>query len=357
MKIGFIVNPLAGYGLASNMKGSDGMVLPSPDVSQSIKRAERFIDLLPSRNLEFYVPAGVMGERVLSGNGNFQYEIISTAREPSTAEDTMRFVHELCKHEVDLLIFVGGDGTARDVLSANDCGLPVLGIPAGVKMYSSVFSISVESAARLVKDILAGVATDTNLCEVVDINEEKYRKGHLEIRLYGEMKVPASPMIVTQSKTEYAGVDFQGVAEYIAERIEPGRCYIIGPGSTCKGVMPQGAAKTNILGVDIFIDGKVVESDADEKTIFDYASRFDSTIIVSPIGGQNFLFGRGNKQISLRTVSAVGWENIWVISSQEKLREMANLYVDIDNSPDINIPRFIKVLYGYGRYRMVRVNR
>lgn len=357
MKIGFFVNPLAGYGIVSNSKGSDGLVLNSIEDSRSVRKALEFLEGVKNENLEYYVPSGIMGSELLRSTGITSYTIISEPSGVTTAADTIEFVRELKTRGADLLVFVGGDGTARDVLSEDVNGLAVVGVPAGMKMYSSVFAISVRSAVALVKELASRGEWETSKCEVVDINEEKYRKGELDISLFGEMTVPVTPLVVSQSKAEYSEVDVTGVSEFIGERMVKGNAYIIGPGSTCKSVLPVDSGKTNVLGFDILVDGRIVEEDADEKTIFRYVSENPSVLIISPIGGQNFLLGRGNRQISYRTVEKIGWDSIWVIASQEKLRGMANLYVDIDNSHDINVPAYVKVLYGYGRYRMVPVKR
>lgn len=357
MKLGFFINPLAGYGIVSNMKGSDGLVLKSYKDSKSIVRARKFLDGIKDENLEFYVPSGIMGSDVLDEAGIVSYRVIHDPAEVTTSEDTKDFVRKLNNTDVDLLAFVGGDGTARDILTSARDDLAVIGIPAGMKMYSSVFSISVGAAVSLIKELSSRGIWETTKCEVVDIDEEKFRKGELDISMFGEMTVPVTPLVVSQSKAEYSQVDFTGISEYIGERIEQGICYIIGPGTTCKSVLPESAGETNILGFDIMIDNTIVASDADEATIYRYATEYPAVLIISPIGGQNFLLGRGNKQISPRIVQKTGWNNIWVISSQEKLNGMANLFVDIDNSPHIKIPGFIKVLYGYGRYRMIPVKR
>lgn len=357
MKIGFFVNPLAGYGIVTNSKGSDGLVLGSPDDSRSVLRAQRFLEGLKNEEIGYYVPSGIMGSDLLENAGIKSYRIIYEPGSPTSAGDTQRFVQELNRTDASLLVFVGGDGTARDILSQVRDGLQVIGVPGGMKMYSSVFAISLKSAVELVKELVSRGEWDTVMGEVVDIDEEKYRKGILDISLFGEMAVPATPLVISQAKAEYSEVDVSGISDFMQEKMEKGTVYVIGPGSTCKSVLPEGVRKTNVLGFDILVNGVLEVEDADEETIFRYVSHDPSVLVISPIGGQNFLLGRGNKQISPRIVERVGWSNIWVLSSQEKLRTMANLYVDIGNSHDVKAPAFVKVLYGYGRYRMVPVKR
>lgn len=357
MKLGFFVNPLAGFGIVTNSKGSDGLRMRSYEESKSVAKGLRFLEGIKGCNIEFTVPSGVMGSALLDRAGITGYRVIYDPAEITSASDTKKFVEALKETDIDALAFVGGDGTARDILASFSDSVPVIGIPAGMKMYSSVFSISVRSAIWLVKDLAESGIRETTRAEVVDIDEVKFRKGKLDISLFGEVEIPVTPLMVSQSKAEYAEVDVSGIAEYLREKMNEGSCYIIGPGSTCKSVMPPGTLKTNLLGFDIITKDSLLEEDADEGTIYRYASSRKACLIISPIGGQGFLLGRGNRQITPRIVEKVGWNNIWVLASQEKLSGIANLYVDIDNSQEVYVPAYIKVLYGYGRFRMIPVKR
>lgn len=357
VKIGFFVNPVAGLGLSTNLKGSDGLVIHSRDESSSVKKAMAFLRGVKRLGLHFYVPSGIMGSDLMDDAGISDYTVIHEPAGTTTAKDTMDFVEALNKTDARILAFVGGDGTARDILSSGCRDLVMIGIPAGMKMYSSVFSISVEASVQLMEELCSAGTWETGKYDVVDIDEEKYRRGELDISMFGEMNVPLSPYVVSNTKAEYTHVDVSGVKEYIEEKLEEGTCYIIGPGTTCKSVMPALDGRTNILGFDIIMDGRLLREDADEEAMADYSSRYRTVLIISPVGGQNFLLGRGNRQASARVIGNIGWKNIWVVSSREKLDRMPNLFVDIGNSPDIKIPGFIKVLYGYGRFRMVPVKR
>lgn len=357
MKIGFFINPLAGYGITSNAKGSDDLIMRDYGESRSVVKGKRFLEGIVKSGIDFFVPSGIMGAETLEEAGISHYEVIYEPAERTSAKDTMRLVERFCEIGVDLIVFVGGDGTARDILSARRCNTPVLGIPAGMKMYSSLFCISVRSGIDLVKQLSDEGINETSMAEVVDIDEEKFRKGELDISLYGEVEVPVTPLVVSESKSEYSNVDVSGVSEYIQEKMKDGVYYIVGPGSTCKSVLPESVGSTNLLGFDIILNRSLIAQDADEKTMLHFLGEGRCVLIISPIGGQNFLLGRGNRQITRRIVQGIGWDNIWVISSQEKLNGIANLYVDIDNSQEVKIPGFIKVLYGYGRFKMIRVKR
>ena len=154
VNIAFMVNPLAGYGGKLNYKGSDGLTLPDLKESVSIKRALDFLHNLKKDKIKFYVPSGAMGSGVLDTAGITEYEVIFRPGSPTTAEDTRDFVKLLSDYPIDLLLFVGGDGTARDILSSLNPGTPVMGIPAGVKMYSSVFAISTGRAADFINSAI-----------------------------------------------------------------------------------------------------------------------------------------------------------------------------------------------------------
>ena len=160
MKIGFLINPLAGIGGAVALKGSDGQEIVARAISlggQSQAQSRAAIALSKvtvgdtagntiTRELMFFTAAGVMGETVLR-EIDIPFEVIYTAADlsaSSTAEDTKNLVRLFVEKAVDLIVFTGGDGTARDVLDVlscdNDAGIPVIGIPAGVKMHSAVYA-------------------------------------------------------------------------------------------------------------------------------------------------------------------------------------------------------------------------
>ncbi|WP_337859884.1 ATP-NAD kinase family protein [Ferroplasma sp.] len=346
--VAFFVNPLAGYGGIRNNKGSDNMHLENIEDSTSIKRSIEFLSGIKCRDITFIVPYGCMGSDEMDIAG-LKYTISYHPEEPTTSKDTINFL--LSASGADLICFVGGDGTARDVLKAG-LGIPVIGVPAGVKMYSSVFSINIKYAIEVFTKFCISDPEYIE-CEVADINEEQYRKGKLEITSFGTLKIPDFDGMMFSSKAEYPESSSYDIAEYIIDNMKEDVYYIIGPGSTCKAIVNSLGFKTNMLGFDIFKGKNLITEDAGEDAIYNNIFTGHVKIIISIIGGQGFLLGRGNQQLSARIIKKTGFENICVISSPEKLSGISSLAVDI-NDHEIKIPKFIRILTGYGQFKMMK---
>ena len=249
---------------------------------------------------------------------------------------------------VDLVLFCGGDGTARDVFSVTQRSVPILGVPAGVKMYSAVFALDPAAAAAL----LSGPYQIQD-AEVMDVDEEAYRKGVLETRLSGIARVPGRAHMIQAAKQVFEEADEgrakEEIARFLQEVMLPGVLYILGAGTTTEAIARrQGITKT-LLGVDAIRDGGIVVLDADEKTLLDLAVRYPETrIILSPIGAQGFILGRGNQQISASVVRKVGLHNLIVVATPHKLRETPLLYVDSgDPELDREFGQSVQVISGY----------
>ncbi|MGE9811175.1 ATP-NAD kinase family protein [Ferroplasma acidiphilum] len=346
----FFVNPLAGYGGIRNNKGSDNMHLQNIGESVSIGRAIEFLSGIKCRDIQFIVPDGPMGALEMD-KANLKYTISYSPGNPTTAMDTINFIHSAAG--ADIICFLGGDGTARDILRSGT-DLPVLGIPAGVKMYSSVFSMNVKHAID-VFDNFCGNEITLKDAGVADINEDEYRSGKLDVKQFGTLKIPDSSGIISSSKAEYPPSSSYDMAEYIIDNMVNDFYYIIGPGTTCKAITTSLGFHTNMLGFDIVKGKKLIVEDAGEEDIYRYAASGSVHIIISIIGGQGFLLGRGNQQLSGRIIKKAGFENISVISTPEKLISLSGLAVDISDK-DISVPKFIRVLTGYGQFKIMRVN-
>jgi predicted polyphosphate/ATP-dependent NAD kinase len=232
----------------------------------------------------------------------------------------------------DLMVFCGGDGTARDVLTAIDTKSPVLGVPTGVKMHSAVFAINPQAAASVTVRFLHG-DLPVREAEVMDVDEKAFREGRLSAELYGYVLTPYEPHLIQANKlaspmTESELRNQAAIALYIIEEMKPGVIYILGPGTTTRTIADLLDAKKTLLGVDLFLDNKLLSRDVNEDQILEIASGKEAKMIVTPIGGQGFVFGRGNQQLSPRVIHKVGLDNVIVVATESKLRGLKGLRVD-----------------------------
>ena len=340
--IGFIVNPVAGMGGAVGLKGTDGKTILAKAISLGARpiasqRAETFLaGIVPAKkSLRLIVGAGGMGEAEAKKCG-FTCEVVGVGGEETTSKDTQVAGHEMVKERVDLLVFCGGDGTARDVLKAVGVNVPVLGVPTGVKMHSALFAVTPQAAARVAAGYLwAGLPLRE--AEVMDIDEEAFRSGHLSAELYGYMLSPYEPHLIQGNKLESPMTESEvrnqaAIAVYIIEEMKPGVIYIIGPGTTTRTISDLLDQKKTLLGVDIFENKKIILHDANENRILEEITGKVAQIIVTPIGGQGFIFGRGNQQISAQVIRQVGLDNIVVAATKSKLDRLKSLRVDTGDS-------------------------
>ncbi len=349
MNVAFFVNPLAGYGGKINNKGSDNLKLNNINDSVSLEKAECFLKKINKNNIDFIVPEGYMGSYLMD-KLKIKYKISYKPDKDTTRYDTVNFLNSL--NNVDLLCFVGGDGTARDIISSGKDFI-TLAIPSGVKMYSSIFAINVDHAAYLFNRLMNNYIK-FNYNDVYDIDEEKFRNGILDIKFYGKIRIPLSEDIVGFSKAEYNDPSIYDISEYIIDNMDNGTYYLIGPGNTCKNIEKEMGIATNILGFDLIKNKKLLFSDMDENSIYSNIINKRVKLIITVIGGQGFILGRGNKQLSQRIIKYIGFENIILISAREKLMDLKNLYIDIKHD-DFKIPEYIKVLTGYNMYKIMRI--
>ncbi len=358
--VGFIVNPLAGIGGRLGFKGSDGayairaLAMGAPLVSPG--RARSFLEALPV-GVRIVTPPGLMGFDHVRGTRHEPYttviNCVSPRVWPTTAFDTRRCSKAMVDHGVRLLVFVGGDGTARDVLDSVDERIPALGVPAGVKVYSSVFAVNPRAAALVTVRFLEGRAGVARR-EVLDVDEDEFRGGRLKVKLYGYLLVPVDELIVEGGKTAFtAGEDeeLEAIAGYVVEIMEPDTLYILGPGRTVEWIARKLGVEKTPLGVDAVYNGRLVGRDLDERGLLELLERYPKAkIVVSPIGGQGFILGRGNQQISPQVIRRVGPRNIIVVATRSKLQTFKTLKVDTgDEELDRELSGYIRVIVGYNR--------
>lgn len=336
--VGLIVNPVAGMGGAVGLKGTDGAAILRQARALGAKpvsaqRAETFLsELLPAKPyLKLIVGGGDMGESEAKKLG-YNVKVVGEAKPETAPEDTKTIAQAILEAGVDLLIYCGGDGTTRDIQKVVELKVPTVGVPTGVKMHSALFAISPQAAARVVIRYL-WEGLPLREAEVMDIDEEAFRGGHLSADLYGYMLSPFEPHLIQGNKVESATnvdeVENQAaIALYVIDEMIPETVYVVGPGTTTRTIADLLDQKKTLLGVDIFRDKKIVARDVNEKQILEQITDRKAQIIVTPIGGQGVIFGRGNQQISNKIIRQVGLNNITVIATRSKLDHLSSLRVD-----------------------------
>jgi predicted polyphosphate/ATP-dependent NAD kinase len=272
-----------------------------------------------------------MGEQQIH-KCRFKTTVVGKRKKETTPEDTKMIAKRMAEAKADLLVFCGGDGTARDILEVVNLNVPVLGVPTGVKMHSAVFAVDPKAAAHIASSFLRD-ELPLREAEVMDVDEEAFRKGRVSAELHGYLLVPYEPYLIQQSKmatlmTESELRNQVATAIYFIENMKPDTVYIIGPGTTTRTIADLLDTKKTLLGVDVFYNKTIVISDANEEQILQFIQGKRVRIVVTPIGGQGFVFGRGNQQISPEVIRKVGLGNILVVASRSKMRSLRNLRVD-----------------------------
>ena len=278
-------------------------------------------------------------------------------------DDTRRAAVELAGRCVDLILFAGGDGTARDLCGAVGDGVPALGIPAGVKMYSGVYATTPRAAGRAAAQFLAGETSHTKLGEVMDIDEDAFRDGNVQARLYGYLRVPEDTSHVQATKSPSQadeGEAILAIAGEIVDSMRPDTLYILGPGTTTKGIADVLGVSKTLLGVDAVLDGKIVASDATESELMALMDGGrPAKIVVTAIGGQGHIFGRGNQQIGADVIRRVGRDNLVVVATRRKLGSLGRRPLMVDTGSrevDRMLSGYVMVTTGRAESAMVRVS-
>ncbi len=359
-KIGLIVNPVAGLGGRVGLKGTDGREVvekarklgAKSEVPARTVRAIWKLEHLRDQCVVLTYPK-TMGEQEVAECG-FRVSLVGhLAGKESTAGDTKAAAKEMLKRGVNILVFSGGDGTARDIYESVGTEIVVVGIPAGVKMHSGVFASTPEKAGELAARYLEGKERGVVEAEVMDIDEDAFREGEVQARLYGYLTVPLDRQLVQGKKvatppSEHAAQ--QAIAAYVVDVMESGVLYLVGPGTTTRAIMKELGVPYTLLGVDAVRDGKLVGKDLAERDLLKLLGSGPAKLVVSPIGGQGHIFGRGNQQLSPKVIRRVGRENIIVVATQGKLSSLHGkpLLVDTgDGALDQALSGYIRVMTGY----------
>jgi len=360
IRIGLIVNPLAGIGGAVGLKGSDGDAIVAQALALGAEKraAERVAITLDHLRqvqdcIQWFTWGGEMGEQCLRDAGFLPQVLGQPGDAHSTADDTVTAACTLRDAGIDLLLFAGGDGTARDIVRAVATSVPALGIPAGVKIHSGVYAVHAKGAADIILQMIRGELVSVTEGEVRDIDEDAFRQGRVQARHFGELKVPAEGRYLQHVKCggrEVEALVLEEIAAQIADHLDADVLYIVGPGTTTKAIFDYLVLPKTLLGVDLLLNGKVVQADATEQQILEWQQRFPSSIIVTLIGGQGHVFGRGNHQISPPVIEKAGIGNIHIVATKSKLKELEGRPLLVDTwSEALNqrLSGFMPVITGF----------
>lgn len=359
-RLGLIINPIAGIGGRVGLKGSDGVDIQQAALSlgaqpQANLRAIQALEVMEPLigEIELVCAPGEMGGLAARFCG-FSPRILSEETHLATsAQDTIRTARDMRQYGVDLLLFAGGDGTARDIYQAVGDELPVLGIPAGVKIYSAVFATHPRQAGEIAGDFLQSKRPRLKEVEVIDLDEQAYRAGLVQTTLYGYLKAPDAPRRMQNKKTPSPASEaarLAGIAVDVVDRMDENFIYVLGPGTTTRMIAEQLGFPKTLVGVDVYRRSEVVALDVNEAQLLELVDLQPACIIVTPIGGQGFLFGRGNQQISPHVIQKTGRQNILVVSLAEKIIALDGrpLLVDTeDRAVDEMLAGYLPIITGY----------
>lgn len=375
-RVGFLINPIAGMGGRVGLKGTDGVVEAAIALgarrTAHIKAAEtltelrRLIDASGSDiDVAWLTCAGDMGADSLRAARFSRFEIVHRAAEgQSDDRDTKAAAKGFVERGVDLILFCGGDGTARDLCDVVGERAPLLGIPAGVKMYSGVFGMTPARTAEILLGFLEGRLSVTQ-ADVLDLDEEGYRQGEWAVRLFYSALTPYEPTLTPAAKmliTETSDADVKReIASYLLEEIRADRAalFLLGPGSTVRSIGDALGIEKTLLGIDAIAGDEVVGRDLNEREISDLLDRYPRCkLVLSPIGAQGFVLGRGNLQLSPEVIRRIGLDAIIVVATPAKLARTPVLRFDTgDATLDVELTAsgYLSVVIGYRLHRLAKV--
>lgn len=361
LTFGLIINPYAGIGGAVGLKGSDGAAVVAEAFARgaeqkAVLRAKYALECLkPHINqCHFYTCPGDMGEHLLAELG-FNFTLLDfTPASPSIAADTKKAAELMTLHSPDVLVFAGGDGTARDICDIVGEDIPVLGIPAGVKIHSGVYGVTPAASGEVLLKILSGGLVDIRDAEVRDLDEDAFRKNIVRAKHYGDMRVPQVGhfvQAVKQGGIESEELVLADIAAYIVRDMEDDVLYLIGSGKTTQAVMDELGLASTLLGVDAILNREVISSDMTESEIWQLIQSHDRVVpIVSIMGGQGHVFGRGNQQFSPRILRKLGKPAFVLISMKSKIIGLEGRPLIIDSGDPLLDKEWggtIEVVTGY----------
>jgi predicted polyphosphate/ATP-dependent NAD kinase len=366
-RLGLIVNPFSGIGGAVALKGSDGPEIRQQALeagAQKLANPKTLTALSQitqrSEALTIVTAGGELGEDVALQCVDDVEVVYRQAHAQSEAEDTIAAVRALSEAQIDMLVFAGGDGTARNVCEVfselgDTAHFPVLGIPTGCKIHSGVFAISAQAAGQVIQLMLNGELVSACYAEVKDIDESRFREGVVVARTYGEMRIPEALQYVQAVKMggkesdELVLADLAAMVEEIMHD-HPEHYFVMGSGSTLDFVANELGLSNTLLGVDVVHDFATFANDVTAAQLLEIVQQHPCKLLITIIGGQGHVFGRGNQQLSPAVIRAIGRENLIILATKQKLGALAQrpLVCDTgDPALDEALSGLIAVTTGY----------
>jgi predicted polyphosphate/ATP-dependent NAD kinase len=357
LRVGLIVNPFAGLGGPAALRGSDGVAdeaIRRGSVPQAVHRAvEALRTLRPlSDSLVLLTGSGALGAEAAAA-AQLPYSVVYEGGSPTTAADTAALATTLAGMKPDLLLFAGGDGTARDIVARLAEPLPALGIPAGVKMYSGVFATTPQAAGNLALQFLRSAARRTRQVEVMDVDEARLRQDEIAPEFFGCMDSPEDARLLQGKKLRSSpgeSVHAEAIAEFIVETMDSDGLYLVGPGSTTWSLKQKLSRQGSMLGVDVYHGRKLIARDATAAELECITAHQKARALVTCIGGQGHVFGRGNQQFSARVLTALGLERVTVLATSHKIATLKGrpFIADVgDARAAACMTGFVRVVTGY----------
>nr|WP_275974605.1 ATP-NAD kinase family protein [Shewanella algicola] len=366
-RLGVIINPLAGLGGSVGLKGSDGVALEAiakgaiPKAQLRMEQALAVI--LPFiNNVDIITASGDMGANLCHQMG-FTTNEVYYSETTTSLQDTQNAVTCLLEQQLDLLLFAGGDGTARDIYAVVEDKLPVLGVPAGVKIHSGVYGITPHASGLVVSMLLQGELVSLMSADVMDIDEVAFRQGTVRAKRFGEMIVPAEPRYIQAVKMGGKEVDELVLADIAADIIESmdDELFIMGSGSTVAAVMEDLGIDNTLLGVDVIQDKTLIAQDVSANQLLELTENFSLEkvkLVITLIGGQGHILGRGNQQLSPELIKRIPKDNIFILATKTKLKALEGRPLIVDSGdPELDkaLTGYYKIVTGFRDYVMYQV--
>jgi len=361
-RLGVVVNPFAGIGGALALKGSDGAdvrekALAMGAEKKANEKMAKALSILEALSEQFTIvtAGGEMGEDVCASLG-LPFEVVyRSASQQTEGEDTERAVQAFLGCNLDVILFAGGDGTARNVCKIVGDKVPVLGVPAGCKIHSGVYCVTPSAAGQVISQMIKGEIVSVMDGEVRDIDENAFRTGKVIAKHYGEMRVPAELTYVQAVKMggkEDEALVLDDIAATISELMDdnPDTYFVMGSGSTVGAVMEFLGLENTLLGVDVVMDKTLVASDVTASELLSLTQGKPTQVVLTVIGGQGHILGRGNQQLSPDFIRAIGKQNMRVVATKQKLQSLGNKPLRLDSGDaelDESLQGAFTIITGY----------